>query len=129
MVISAPESQTISEPKTSWNAWFIQKRRHFSTSGLYKARHKVMLIVWPLSYLLLIVSASVAFYFHTFSLFIIGGLAARYIAQIAILHRVSTKLALSRDIAWLSPVLEIQLHTINLGLYFINLLRKPKKWN
>lgn len=129
MVISVPESQTISKPKASWNAWFIQKRRHFSTSGLYKAHHKAMLIVWPLSYLLLIASASVAFYFHTFSLFIIGGLAARYIAQIAILHRVSTKLELSRDIAWLSPVLEIQLHTINLGLYFINLLRKPKKWN
>jgi len=62
-------------------------------------------------------------------LFIFGALALRYIAQIAILHRVSSKLDVSADIAWLSPVLEIQLHTINLGLYFINLLRKPKKWN
>lgn len=129
VVISVPESQTISAPKTNWNAWFIQKRRHFSTSGMYKTYHKAMLLAWPLSYVFLVASAAVAFYFHTFSLFIIGGLAARYIAQIAILHRVSTKLALSRDIAWLSPVLEIQLHTINLGLYFINLLRKPKKWN
>jgi hypothetical protein len=77
----------------------------------------------------MLAAAPVALYFHTYTLFIIAGMALRYIAQIAILHRISGKLALSKDIAWLSPILEIQLHAINLGLYFINLLRKPKKWN
>ncbi len=129
LAISAPDSQTISIPKETWSAWFTQKRRHFSTSGMYKTAHKWMLMVWPLAFAAMLASAPVALYFNTYPLFIIGGLAVRYITQIAILHHVSGKLALSKDIAWLSPVLEVQLHAINFGLYFINLLSKPKKWN
>jgi cellulose synthase/poly-beta-1,6-N-acetylglucosamine synthase-like glycosyltransferase len=129
IAITSPESQTISSPKETWSAWFTQKRRHFSTSGLYKNSHKLALMVWPFTFVVMLAAAPVALYFHTYTLFIIAGMALRYIAQIAILHRISGKLALSKDIAWLSPILEIQLHAINLGLYFINLLRKPKKWN
>jgi biofilm PGA synthesis N-glycosyltransferase PgaC len=129
LVVTTPESQTISEPKQTWSAWFTQKRRHFTTAGLYKSSHKLMLAWWPLSFIILLVTGATAVYFHTYPLFIIGGLAVRYMAQIAILHRVSNKLAVNSDVAWLSPVLEIQLHAINLGLYFINLLSKPKKWN
>lgn len=129
LVVSAPDSQTISEPKHTWNAWFMQKRRHFTTAGMYKTSHKMMLLAWPLSFVCMLAAAPVAIFFHTFSLLIIGGLLLRYVCQIAILHHVSGKLAVSRDIAWLAPILEIQLHTLNLGLYFINLLRKPKKWN
>ena len=88
-----------------------------------------MLMVWPFSFTAMLAAAPVALYFNTYPLFIIGGLALRYITQIAILHHVSGKLAVSKDIAWLSPILEIQLHAINFGLYFINLLSKPKKWN
>jgi cellulose synthase/poly-beta-1,6-N-acetylglucosamine synthase-like glycosyltransferase len=128
-VVATPDSQTISEPKHTWSAWFTQKRRHFTTSGMYKTSHKLMLLMWPFSFVLMLATAPLAIYFHTYTLFIIGGLFLRYLAQIAILHRISAKLAVSRDIAWLAPLLEIQLHTINLGLYFINLLRKPKKWN
>jgi len=129
VVISSPESQTISEPKETWNAWFTQKRRHFTTATLYKSSHKAMLMIWPLSFWMMMLAVPFALYFNMNPLFIISGLSLRYAAQIAILHRVSSKLDLSRDVAWLSPVLEIQLHAINLGLYFINLLRKPKKWN
>ncbi len=129
VVVTTSDSQTISAPKETWNAWFIQKRRHFSTSGLYKTSHKQMLLAWPMSFVLMILSAVFAIYFHTFPLIIIGALVVRYVAQMFILHRVSGQLAVSRDIAWLSPVLEIQLHAINFALYFTNLLRKPKKWN
>ncbi len=129
VIISSPESQMGSEAKTTWGAWFTQKRRHFSTSGMYKSEHKLMLMNWPLSFVFLIASAATCLFFHTYPLVIIGMLGVRYLAQIAILHRVSSKLAISTDIAWLAPVLEIQLHFLNLGLYFINLLRKPKKWN
>lgn len=39
----SPEAFTISEPKTTFKAWFRQKKRHLSSSGLYKASHKRML--------------------------------------------------------------------------------------
>jgi hypothetical protein len=129
IVVSSPESQMGSEPKTTWNSWFIQKRRHFSTSGMYKPAHKLMLLNWPLSFLLLWLAAAACLFFHIYPLAIISMLALRYLVQIITLHRVSSKLAISSDVAWLAPLLEIQLHALNLGLYFINLLRKPKKWN
>jgi len=129
IVVSSPESQMGSEPKTTWNSWFIQKRRHFSTSGMYKPAHKLMLLNWPLSFLLLWLAAAACLFFHIYPLVIISMLALRYLVQIITLHRVSSKLAISSDVAWLAPLLEIQLHALNLGLYFINLLRKPKKWN
>ena len=129
VVVSTPQSQTISLAKETWNAWFTQKRRHFTTAALYKSSHKAMLMLWPLSFMAMMLSVPIALYFNINPLFIISGLSLRYAAQIAILHRVSSKLEVGRDIAWLSPVIEIQLHSINLGLYFINLLRKPKKWN
>jgi cellulose synthase/poly-beta-1,6-N-acetylglucosamine synthase-like glycosyltransferase len=129
IVVSSPESQMGSEPKTTWNSWFIQKRRHFSTSGMYKPAHKLMLLNWPLSFVLLWLAAAACLFFHIYPLVIISMLALRYLVQIITLHRVSSKLAISSDVAWLAPVLEIQLHALNLGLYFINLLRKPKKWN
>jgi cellulose synthase/poly-beta-1,6-N-acetylglucosamine synthase-like glycosyltransferase len=126
---TSPESQTISIPKETWSAWFNQKRRHFSTSGMYKSSHKWMLLMWPFSFAAMLTCAPVALYFNTYPLFIIGALAIRYITQITILHHISGKLSLSKDIAWLSPILEVQLHAINFGLYFVNLLSKPKKWN
>ena len=129
IIVSSPESQMGSEPKTTWSSWFTQKRRHFSTSGMYRPAHKLMLLNWPLSFVLLWLSAAACVFFHIYPLVIIGMLAARYLVQVLILHRVSSKLSVSSDVAWLAPILEIQLHALNLGLYFINLLRKPKKWN
>ncbi len=34
------DSFTISEPKTSYKAWILQKRRHISTANFYKLKHK-----------------------------------------------------------------------------------------
>lgn len=129
VVVSAPESHMGTEPKLTWGEWFTQKRRHFSTSGLYKFRHKLALMIWPVSFVILLAMAALCIVFHIYPLVIIGMLAARYLAQIITLHRVSSKLSISSDVAWLAPILEMQLHALNLGLYFINLLRKPKKWN
>jgi glycosyltransferase involved in cell wall biosynthesis len=46
------ESHTRTSPKESFDKWFFQKKRHFSTSGLYKPLHKFLLTLEPLSRLL-----------------------------------------------------------------------------
>jgi cellulose synthase/poly-beta-1,6-N-acetylglucosamine synthase-like glycosyltransferase len=38
-----PNSFMYSVPKTSWNSWFVQKKRHLSVGKLYKARYKFLL--------------------------------------------------------------------------------------
>lgn len=120
--------QTISEPKTSWNEWFIQKRRHFSTAPFYKANHKRVLFAWPLSFLLMWVAFGFSVVFHKLLLILGAMLLLRYITQLTILHKISGKMAQSKDIVWFAPFLEIQLHLMNAGLYFSNLFRKPGKW-
>ena len=124
-----PSEQTISEPKKTWQDWFVQKRRHLSTSPYYQAKHKRMLFLWPLSFTLMWLGLGFCLFFHS-ALLILGGLLLiRYILQIAILHKISKRMGQSKDIAWLSPILEIHHHLLNAGLYFSNLLRKPQKWN
>ena len=34
-----------------------------------------------------------------------------------------------KDLAWWSPILEVQLHFIQVFLYCTNLISKPQKWN
>lgn len=125
-----PDAQTISEPKKTWGEWFVQKRRHFTTAPFYKANHRKMLLLWPLSYFIMMMSFGASFFFlQTIALLVSGLLLVRYIVQIAILHRVSKRLNQAADLAWLSPVLELHLHLLNFWLYLVNLIRKPQKWN
>lgn len=121
--------QTISAPKDSWQSWYTQKRRHFTTAPNYKPHHKRMLVLWPFSLLLMWFGFAGSIVFHKLLLIVGGLLLVRYISQVAILHKISKRMSQSRDIAWLAPVLEIHLTVLNIGLYFSNLLRKPQKWS
>src|ERR1035437_9931721 len=40
-------AHTLSVPKKNWAAWVRQKRRHLSTSNLYKFQHKLLLAIYP----------------------------------------------------------------------------------
>jgi cellulose synthase/poly-beta-1,6-N-acetylglucosamine synthase-like glycosyltransferase len=121
--------QTISAPKKTWQSWYTQKRRHFTTAPYYKPQHKRMLAIWPFSLALMWLGLVGSIVFHKLLLIVGGLLLVRYISQVAILHKISKRMSQSRDIAWLAPVLEIHLTVLNFGLYFSNLLRKPQKWS
>ena len=45
------DAHTVSEPKTSWKSWFIQKRRHISTATHYKKKDQFLLGLFYLSQL------------------------------------------------------------------------------
>lgn len=129
LVVAAPESQTLSEPKGNWQSWFVQKRRHFTTIPHYKGGNKRLLALWPLSFLFMMLGFGGALIFQTWMLLVSALIFLRYIIQLTILHKVSVRLGQSRDVVWLALPLEIHLHALNLGLYFTNLMRKPQKWN
>jgi cellulose synthase/poly-beta-1,6-N-acetylglucosamine synthase-like glycosyltransferase len=128
-IVFNPESQTESEPHTTWSKWFTQKRRHLSTSPRYKSIHKNLLALWPFTYLVMLASYGIACGFHTGVLLVSSLLFVRYVIQIAILHNSSKKLGQAQDVVWLSPFLELHLFLMNVGLYFSNLVRRPQKWN
>jgi poly-beta-1,6-N-acetyl-D-glucosamine synthase len=128
-IVISPEAQTVSEPKRTWKEWFVQKRRHFVTAPLYKSGHKQALAIWPFSFFFLFVGFAGALVFKTAMLVVGSMLFVRYVLHVATLHKSARKLGQSTDIVFLAPLLEIQLHFLNAGLYLINLVRKPQKWN
>ena len=56
-IILQPSTFMYSLPKTRWNAYFTQKKRHLSTSTSYILRHKIMLGILSLSHFLFFVTA------------------------------------------------------------------------
>ncbi|MDO9261036.1 MAG: glycosyltransferase, partial [Flavobacteriaceae bacterium] len=93
-VCYTPNSFTISEPKTSFSDWSLQKRRHISTARFYKFQHQLLLGLfylsqisfWILAPILLIIQFQ--FYwilaiigFRFFFTYLIIGLAAKKLKE------------------------------------------------
>lgn len=47
--VFTPNSQVETLPKDTISAWFVQKRRHYSTSPMYRVKHKFLLSFWAFS--------------------------------------------------------------------------------
>ena len=121
------ESFTISEPKTTFKAWILQKRRHISTANFYKLKHKVLLglfyitqlLFWLLGISLLIIGFS-----WPLILFLIGlRLAVQWIC-----FGFTAKKFEETDLIILLPILELFLITTQLSIFIANLISKPKHW-
>ena len=64
-----PETFCYSEACSSWGAWYIQKTRHFTTSGKYKVFKKALLGIYPLSLLILTITFVSLLFNEDFRLF------------------------------------------------------------
>lgn len=51
-----PYSYCYSEGSSSWDSWYLQKTRHFTTSSRYNVFKKALLGIYPLSLLMLMIS-------------------------------------------------------------------------
>ena len=121
------ESQTLSVPKTSWNEWFHQKRRHLTTGPLYKGKHQFLLgmflftqlLFYPLLITLIVMQYNLPIVASVFAL--------RFIIQLIIFRRVMVTLK-HQDLFLISPFMDLILPYITLTLSVLNLLVKPKTW-
>lgn len=123
------DSQTISPAKNTMAEWKVQKRRHFTTSPMYRSSDKRRLALLPFSW----------FALHAFVLawmilmphywYVLGVLFIRWAVLVGVTYRFSKVSDQSRDVAWLAPLLEVQLNFLHVILYMSNLIRKPQKWS
>ena len=121
------DSFTVSEPKTSFRAWILQKRRHISTAKFYKIKHKFLLglfftsqlLFWILGALLLILS-------HNWQ-WIAALIGLRFVVQM-LCFGLTAKNLNEVDLIILSPILEIFLIITQLSIFIANLISKPKHW-
>jgi glycosyltransferase involved in cell wall biosynthesis len=82
-IVIDPEAHTLSEAKKTWEEWFSQKTRHYSTAKYYQSKHKWMLGLYSttqfLTYPLFIVAAIVFSWSVTLSVFIVRLLVQAFI--------------------------------------------------
>lgn len=121
------EAITRSVPNQKYSSWFQQKRRHISTSRLYKPKHQFLLgffyftqfTFWFLLIVLLI------FQIHWEIVLII--LAVRLLFQFVVFWKSARKLN-ELDLIWLLPVLELFLISVQFGIFSLNIFSKPTNW-
>ncbi|CAG5085822.1 glycosyltransferase [Parvicella tangerina] len=103
---------TLSEPKRTFRDWRIQKRRHMVTGKHYKFKHKLLLTLFPLSYLLFLFFAVLSATFHGFWYIPLALIGVRLILQYIANWRVF-KTMQSKDVYWLIPVYELIMLILN----------------
>ncbi|MCX6305834.1 MAG: glycosyltransferase [Bacteroidetes bacterium] len=122
-----PDSFTFSEPKPTLGKWITQKKRHLSTSHLYKFRHKLLLGLYGFT---------LASFYGLFILLlslnwsvipVLGIFVLRLISQYIVLAGCMKKLN-ERDLVPLLPFYEILLLIFNAGILISNVVRKPTRW-
>jgi glycosyltransferase involved in cell wall biosynthesis len=106
------ESITLSEPKKTFRDWRIQKRRHMTTGKYYKFKHKFLLGLFPMSYVLFLSFAITSALLHSFWYIPVGLIGIRLILQYTANWRVF-KTMQSKDVFWLIPVYELIMLILN----------------
>lgn len=120
-------AHTVSVPKTTWTAWFRQKRRHITTSHHYKPLIKLLLGLFYLTQIGFYTLFLTVLFFQPFSFLIIFIVLLRFIAYYYTLIPVARKLN-ETDLVWKAPLLECLLILMQGIIFISNLIRKPKYW-
>jgi glycosyltransferase involved in cell wall biosynthesis len=126
-VIVNPESFTISEPKKEFREWVRQKRRHLSTGGLYRFRHKLLLGSYSASMFLFYLLFILLLSFNYQPYVVLGFIFLRLTSQLFIFSLCLSKLNEKRLYIWV-PFLEVFFLLFNTALSFSNIFSKPDKW-
>lgn len=121
------DSFTTSNPETSFNSWFSQKRYHTLTTKRYKYKHKTLLSLFYISqilfWLLSILLLSYPFNWE----FVASIVTFRFIIQYLVVGFSAKKLN-EIDILYLLPFLELFLIGFQLTIFISNLISKPNYW-
>ena len=122
-----PESFTYSKPKTKFNDWFTQKRRHVSTAKLYKPFDKIQLGLFYTSQLLFLIVATVLLAFQYQWIIVLSLVAFRYLFTWITLGLSAGKLK-EKDVMYWFPIIEIVLIFTQLNIFITNIFSKPVHW-
>lgn len=118
---------TLSEPKTTFAAWSIQKRRHVSVAGKYKKRDRFWLGLFYGSQLLFLILGAVMLISQWLWPVVIAVIVGRYLINWLVVGRLALKLN-EKDVAFFYPFLELFLIIFQLSIFSSNLIAKPRRW-
>lgn len=123
-----PEAFTISQPKTTWKSWFIQKRRHVGVAHLYQAKHQVQLALFYCSqvlFFLFFLGAALTATAHFYIILCLFVMRELYVWSI---YATTAKKLQERDLIPFILLLEPFLVSLQMLIFISNSLVKPRRW-
>lgn len=122
-VIINKESINLSSPKEKREEWVIQKKKHFKSMSHFKLKDKIISTLMPFATLLIYVSVALSIVFQFPWQYAILLLVLKYTFQIIVYYKSSKTLA-TKQVAFLSPLLEVLFLFINTTIRFFTLFTK-----
>lgn len=120
-IVIAPESHTRSAPKQSFDRWTFQKKRHFSTSSLYRPLHKFLLGLEPSTRLLFYITF-ISLLFTPAILIVLAVFICRLIIQLIVIKKTMIRLN-EKNLLLISTLFDLLSLVINVSLYFSSRIR------
>ena len=118
----SPESHTRTAPKESFDKWFFQKKRHFSTSKLYKPVHKFLLTLEPLSRLLFYAGFACLVCLPVYQQLVLSVFALRLLIQLVVIKKTMMRFN-EKNLLLISLLFDMISLIINLGLLLSSRIR------
>ncbi|MCC6701724.1 MAG: glycosyltransferase [Fluviicola sp.] len=123
----APESYQFSDPKTTWETFFIQKARHYSTSPRYGFFKKAMLGIYPMTLLMLLVSFVILVSQSGWWIHACAGFSLVMLLKWWLLGRCFKRLK-SKGFVALLPFLDLAYAVIMPFFYYSTLQKRTSSW-
>jgi len=122
-----PESFTYSIPEKRYGHWLKQKKRHLSTSGLYKVKHRLFLMFYPVSLFLFYALSIVFLYLNSWLLVVLILFSIRLISFVLIQKSALQKLK-EQKLLLISPILELLIYASQGLVMALNIFNRRNKW-
>ncbi|MDD3667666.1 MAG: glycosyltransferase [Bacteroidales bacterium] len=122
-VIINKESINLASPKEKREEWVIQKKKHFKSMYHFKLKDKIISTLMPFATLLIYVLVALSIVFQFPWQYAILPLVLKYTFQIIVYYKSSKTLA-TKQVAFLSPLLEVLFLFINTTIRFFTLFTK-----
>lgn len=120
-------SFTISSSKARLKDWFIQKRRHFSSSKIYKTKHKLLLASYSFLVLCFYVSFILSIFFSYNIILSLAFFSLKTLMFVFLINRASKKLD-EKNLWQFSVIFEMFIVIYSIIIFISNFVHKPDKW-
>jgi len=127
-IVFSEDSFTTSEAPNKWRDWYIQKRRHYSTSSFYSKKTKALLGLQGLSHLLFFILLTTLLVLKEQPIIVLGIFAVRTIFYAITIGSSASKLK-EKDLILFVPFLDVILITLQISILISNKLIYPKRWH